>query len=376
MFKNLFIALLAVVMMASCTQVPKNEFTITGSIDSLFDGMVYLQKRVDAPLVTIDSAQITGGKFALKGTAVYPEVYYLTIPATKSSIPFFVEPAAITVNVNTKEINKTKIIGSKTQNEYDRYVDLLDQYNTKIRESYKLYNEAMEAKDQVKAHYYDSLTNTIDQEREQFSKKYAMENNKSFISPYIVYRNSWSYSMDDLEKSLDNFDTTLSHSLYTGFLKAYLATLKRVAVGQRFVPFSMADSSGVPVALASLVGQNYLLVDFWASWCAPCRQENPNVVALYKLYHDKGFDILGVSFDTDRNRWLKAIKDDGLTWYHVSDLTGWENKAGKLYGIRSIPSNMLIDPSGVIIAKNIMGENLKQKLEELFPGVLAEKTGR
>jgi thiol-disulfide isomerase/thioredoxin len=133
----------------------------------------------------------------------------------------------------------------------------------------------------------------------------------------------------------------------------------------------MADSSGVPVALASLVGRNYLLVDFWASWCAPCRAENPNVVALYKQYHDSGLDILGVSFDSNRDRWLGAIKDDGLTWNHLSDLAGWDNKAGKLYGIRSIPSNMLIDPSGVIIAKNVMGDDLKKQLEVLFPGAVA-----
>jgi peroxiredoxin len=373
MIKNLFIALLAVVVMASCSKAPKNEFTITGTIDSVFNATVYLQRRVDAPMITLDSAQIIGGKFNFKGTVTYPEVYYLTIPATRSSIPFFIEPAKITVNINTRDLNKTKIIGSKTQTEYDHYLDQCDQYNAKIRESYQLYNAAVEVKDPVKAKYYDSVTNALDQEREQFSKKYTLENNKSWISPYIIFRNSWSYKMEELEQNLNSFDTTLSHSLYTGFLKTYLATLKRVAVGQRFVPFSLPDSSGTPVSVTSLIGKNFLLIDFWASWCSPCRHENPNVVALYKQYHDKGFDILGVSFDSKRDRWLGAIKDDGLTWNHVSDLAGWENKAGKLYGIRSIPSNVLIDPSGVIIAKNIMGDELKNKLAELFPGAVAEK---
>jgi peroxiredoxin len=373
MFKNLFIALFALVTIASCTKAPKNEYTITGSVDSVFNGMAYLQKRLETPLITIDSSLITNGKFSFKGTIDYPEVYYITIPATRSSVPFFIEPSGITVNINIKDINKTKIIGSKIQTEYDRYLDQLDQYNTKIRENYQLYNAAMELKDPVKAHYYDSLTNAIDHEREQFSKKYALENSKSWISPYIVFRNSWSYDMGDLEKTLDNFDTTLSHSIYVGFLKNYLFTLKRVAVGQRFVPFTMPDTTGVPVALASLVGKGYLLVDFWASWCSPCRQENPNIVALYKIYHDKGLDILGVSFDSNRDRWLKAIKDDGLEWYQVSDLAGWDNNAGKLYGIRSIPSNLIIDPAGKIIAKNVLGDDLKKQLEVIFPGIIAEK---
>lgn len=367
MFKNLIIALLAVIMMASCTQAPKNQFTITGTVDSVFNGFVYLQKRVDAPLITIDSAQITDGKFTLKGTVDYPEVYYLTIPATKSSVPFFVEPTEITVNINTKEINETKITGSKTQTEYDRYLDQVDQYNARIRESYQMYNAALEVGDPVKARYYDSLTNSIDKQREQFSKKYVLENTKSFISPYIIYRNSWTYDMEELDKSLSNFDTALSHSLYTGFLNDHLAILKRTSVGQMYVPFSMQDSSGMIVSVSNLIGQNFLLVDFWASWCAPCRQENPNLVVLYNQFHDKGFDIIGVSFDSNRERWLGAIKDDSLTWNHVSDLLGWENKVGKLYGIRSIPSNVLLNPSGLIIAKNLRGEDLRKKLEELFP---------
>jgi thiol-disulfide isomerase/thioredoxin len=129
----------------------------------------------------------------------------------------------------------------------------------------------------------------------------------------------------------------------------------------------MQDTSGMSLSIANLIGQNYLLVDFWASWCAPCREENPNLVALYNQYHDKGFDIIGVSFDSNRERWLGAIKDDSLTWNHVSDLLGWENKVGKLYGIRSIPSNVLLNPSGLIIAKNLRGEDLRKKLEELFP---------
>lgn len=366
MFKNLIITVLVSLSIVSCSPTVKNGYTITGTLDSAFNGIVYLQKRAESPLITIDSAQIMAGKFSLKGVVQYPEVYYLTIPATKSSVPFFIEPADITVNISTKEIDKTKIIGSKTQVEYDHYLDLLNQFNSSLRDNYQMYNAAMEAGDQVKANYYDSICNSIDIQRDLFSKKYAFENNKSFISPYIIYRNSWSYNMEELEKNLNNFDTVLSHSLYTGFLKSYLAILKRSAVGQMYVPFSMEDTSGMVLSLADLIGQNYLLVDFWASWCAPCRQENPNLVATYRKYHDKGFEILGVSFDSSRDRWIGAIKSDSLTWYHVSDLKGWENQVGKLYGIRAIPSNMLLDRSGKIIAKNLLGDDLRNKLDELL----------
>jgi len=372
MIKNLFITLLAVIMLASCTKKVKNEFVITGTLDSVFNGTVYLQKRVDAPLITIDSAQFSGGKFNFKGTIDYPEVYYLTIPATKSSVPFFIEPAEIIVNINTKVINKTKITGSKSQADYDSYLDMLDQFNAKLKECYQMYNKAEEIGDLEKVRYYDSLINVQDEQRGQFSKNYVLENNSSFVSPYIIYRNSYTYDMAELEKAVSGFDTCLSHSLYMGFLNSYLATLKRTAVGQMYVPFSMQDATGISISVSDLIGRSYLLVDFWASWCAPCRAENPNLVALYNKYHAKGFDIIGVSFDSKRDSWLKGIEDDSLTWTHVSDLLGWENKVGKLYGVRSIPANVLLDSTGLIIAKNLYGEDLTKKLEDLLPAPIAK----
>jgi peroxiredoxin len=371
MFKNILAILLAVILLASCSTKIQNEFVITGSVDTALSTKMYLQKRADGPLITIDSTQTSAtGEFEIKGVINYPEVYYLTIPATKSSVPFFVEASNIIVNIKTKEIDKTKITGSKNQAAYDSYLDKLDEFNARIRESYQLYTAAEEAGDPVKALYYDSLTNAIDQERSRFSKDFVLENSNSFISPYIVYRNSYTYEMEELEKALNTFDTSLSHSVYTGFLNDYLEILKRTTVGQPYVPFSMQDSTGADVSISDFIGSNYLLVDFWASWCAPCREENPNLVRLYGKYHEKGFDIFGVSFDSNRDRWMKAIADDSLTWTHVSDLQGWQNAAGKLYGIRSIPSNALLDTNGVIIAKNLRGDDLKAKLEELFPAAV------
>lgn len=375
MFKNAALILLAAILLASCSTKVKNEFVINGTVDTVFNGKIYLQKRVDAPLVTIDSAQLADGKFSFKGTVDYPEVYYLTIPATKSSVPFFIEQAEIIVNIRTKDINKSKISGSKSQAEYDNYLDVLDQYNARIKESYQMYNKAQELGDAVKAQYFDSLINVLDDERSRTSKNFVLKNPASWVSPYIIYRNSYTYEKEELEQALNGFDTVLSHSVYTGFMQAYLATLKRTSVGQPYVAFTQQDSTGMNVPLSSFVGRNYLLVDFWASWCSPCRAENPNLVSLYNKYHERGFDIFGVSFDTKRERWLKAIKDDSLTWTHVSDLQGWENRAGKLYGIRSIPANVLLDTNGTIIARNLRGEELAAKLAGLIPEpVVAVKT--
>jgi peroxiredoxin len=136
--------------------------------------------------------------------------------------------------------------------------------------------------------------------------------------------------------------------------------------GKKYIDFELPTPEGETLKLSDIVGENILLLDFWASWCGPCRRENPNVVATYKEFHDKGFDVLGVSLDKDKTNWLKAIDDDNLVWHHVSDLKYWNSAAAKLYGVNSIPHTILLDKNGVIIAKNLRGDALKEKLIELL----------
>jgi peroxiredoxin len=142
-------------------------------------------------------------------------------------------------------------------------------------------------------------------------------------------------------------------------------SLRKIAIGQPAPEIALPNPDGQIVKLSSMKGK-YVLVDFWAKWCGPCRQENPNVVRAYNKYKDKGFTVFGVSLDRSREDWLKAIKEDGLTWTHVSDLKYWQSEAAKTYNITGIPFSVLLDPNGVIIAKNLRGAALDAKLEEIF----------
>ncbi|MCK7560067.1 AhpC/TSA family protein [Chitinophaga sedimenti] len=154
-------------------------------------------------------------------------------------------------------------------------------------------------------------------------------------------------------------------SKHAARISGYLASQKAQALNVAADDFTQNDTKGKPVKLSSFRGK-YVLVDFWASWCGPCRQENPNVVAAYNKYKDKNFTVLGVSLDEDRNDWLKAIAADKLQWTQVSDLRGWQNKVAQQYGVRSIPANFLVDPQGKIVARNLRGMDLDAKLDELL----------
>ena len=357
--KNILLGILTMGLFA-CTSTPKNAKDekntstkdVKAKVEQTFkinvnfanaDGQwVYLQKDGQV----LDSAAIENGN-ALLNTPVSndSEMYGIMLKSWRRAFPFFTDNTDVTLEGDAQNPNAILVKGSESQARLDAFT-----------KSYNDLEAQLEAKKTSQA--------DIDEILKQHCFDFVWENPTDPVAHYVLYRYKWAFGPCELRTMIDNihhFDSTLSTSNLT-LAEEYVEKIERVQVGQPMVDFTQNDAQGNPFTLSEIAQGKLLLVDFWASWCPDCRKENPNVVAAYQKFHDQGFDILGVSFDTNKEAWLAAIEKDGLTWAHVSDLQGWGNAAGALYSIAFIPQNALIK-DGMIVARNIEGEALMEEIE-------------
>ncbi|WP_316819635.1 TlpA disulfide reductase family protein [Pedobacter gandavensis] len=311
----------------------KHKVTITGTVKDRPSGKVYLQKFDNKMFQTLDSAEIKAGTFKFNKSLKLPELYGLTLNKEESPLYVFLEEGQINVNLDPEKYYRNSEVRGSVSN------DLFTSYK---------------------------------KEKEVKIDEFIKKNPASLVSAYVLYRDfSYRLSPDEISQNLQLLDPKLHQTPYVAVLKDLVNVLNSVSIGKKALDFEGNTPDGKTIKLSDHFGK-YLLLDFWASWCGPCRRENPNLVKAYQKYHDKGFDIFAVSLDKSKEAWLKGIKDDQLTWTHVSDLAFWNSAAAKLYGVRAIPANVLIDPNGVIIARNLTGDDLDKKLEELLVDALAK----
>ncbi len=342
-----------------------NGFEINASVTGLDTVQVDLIRRVNGKYQTVDSVKAKNGKFTFKGTIDFPEICYIQLGDRRHIAQLFLENSKIELIANYDSLNNAKVSGSATHDEYEQYGKEVSHFDSKSKDVYAQFIEAKNNNDEQAMKQAEKMYDELMEERSKFIENYIVSHNKSKIAPFILSSIYYSMETSKLDSMLNLFDPSLDSSSYTKMLKEKLAVLLKVKVGKQAPDFELNDTTGKPISLSSFKGK-YLLIDFWASWCGPCRAENPNNVAIYKDFKDKGFEILGVSFDTKHENWVKAIKDDGLTWPQVSDLKGWDSAAGKLYAVSGIPHTVLLDKDGVIIAKNLRGEKLREKIAEVL----------
>lgn len=352
--------------------------TIKGSLGNIKDPIstiYYIYNDADGNV--IDSAKVTKGAYTFKVDADLPALITLLtvdpngeIRPTKKDVARVYLQAGVNTVSSKDSFSNVAVKESKAHAEYVKLTNSTLPIQSEMQKLVANYRDLVAKKDTAAIEKLMKDYDVLEEKMNLVYGDYVKANPKSPIALYAL--NQYAGSDLDAEKVEPLFSAlpaaTRASKAGEKFGKR-VAIAKATSVGAMAPLFSQADTSGKQVSLASFRGK-YVLVDFWASWCGPCRAENPNVVEAFNKYKDKNFTVLGVSLDDaerdGHKKWLAAIEKDKLTWTHVSDLKFWENEVAQQYGIRAIPQNFLLDPTGKIIAKNIRGEELQTKLAELI----------
>ncbi|MGZ8560266.1 MAG: redoxin domain-containing protein [Flavisolibacter sp.] len=373
-----FFLFILVALLVSCNDEEHESFEVEGTIKNINPATVYLEENpANGQPMIIDSSVVEQGKFNLSATV--KEEGLFTLRAKDQAYPFALvinDSRKVIVDADPSNLQAPYTVkGSEASQalvQFDRSVnEKLSTHLTLVREVDSL--SKMSVTDPSQKKYNDSLTNLRFAQYEanvEALKQYARNFIDESKSPILVLYALGSFQTKASQYGLRGFTKPETTEIITRASEKFpqhsvIADQKSKMKPSLAPAFTLPDTLGNPVSLAAFRGK-YVLVDFWASWCAPCRKENPNIVATFNRFKDKNFTILGVSLDKDKNEWMQAIKDDGLNWNHVSDLKFWNSEAAALYGVRSIPYNVLVDPAGNIVAENLHGNELGTTLEKFL----------
>lgn len=363
---GLIVVLLLVLV--ACDTVAENTYKVTVNAAGAEDGkLVYLQKpETGLPPSVIDTLEIKDGSLEFTGTTESPELHYLLFDGNRGILPVILEEGNITITAHIDSLNTSKIEGTPSNDDFTSFIDGTKSIREKMASIQKQGMEAQQKGDTITMNTLTETFKEVQQEAREYEQNFVKSHTDSYISLMVLQQMANSPNADKAAELFQELSEELKNTDIGKTLAKQFESVKSLSVGAVAPDFSAPTPEGDTISLKSSLGKVTIL-DFWAAWCKPCRVENPNLVKLYKEYHDKGLNVVGVSLDRKAEDWVKAIEEDQLPWHHMSNLKFWQDPIAQLYNIRSIPATYILDAEGKIIAKDLRGEELYDKIATLLP---------
>ena len=378
--KKVILLVASAVVLFSCNKLAEGEYIITGNVKGMKTGLVYLEKQgpMGMGFMAVDTVKIEDGKFEIKGKASEPEIHFIHVDKVNGKLPVILEGGEIEVAFDKDSLVKSKISGTYNNEEFNKFNEESEKIQKKLKSKIVEFQQrnkvaienAQKSNDTVAMNKLRAEYDLIQKDITDYTFGYPKSHPKSFISVLILQMMATNpkFTPKEIETIYNSFDenqTGKSHQRKLGCFKKKAGSQSTVQLNQIAPDFKAPTPEGKMVSLKQSMGK-VTLIDFWASWCMPCRKENPKVVALYNEFHSKGFNIISVSLDSDAGDWKEAIAKDGLTWTQVSNLKEMDDPIVKRYGVTLIPTTFLLDATGKVVGIDLPQSEMKHKIQELL----------